>query len=232
MHKEVVLVVEDDNNIARLIKYNFDRAGFSCLVAGTGEDALEVLGKQHVDLMVLDLMLPEMDGFEVCRQIKNAGGRASFVPIIILTARGEEVDRIVGFELGADDYVVKPFSPRELVLRAKAVLRRKKSEETEPEVLEAGKLLVDVPRHRVTVNGREVELTRLEFDLLATLLRRRGRVQTRDMLCADVWDMSSDVATRTIDTHIKHLRQKLGKTGKQIETVRGLGYKFSEKTER
>jgi two-component system, OmpR family, phosphate regulon response regulator PhoB len=232
MHKEIVLVVEDDNNIARLIKYNLDRAGFSCLVAGTGEGALEVLGKQHVDLMVLDLMLPEMDGFEVCRQIKNAGSRVSSVPIIILTARGEEVDRIVGFELGADDYVVKPFSPRELVLRTKAVLRRKKSEKPEPEVLEAGKLLVDVPRHRVTVSGREVELTRLEFDLLLTLLGRRGRVQTRDMLSADVWDISSDVDTRTIDTHIKRLRQKLGTAGKQIETVRGLGYKFSEETKR
>jgi DNA-binding response OmpR family regulator len=232
MHKEVILVVEDDNNIARLIEYNLDRAGFSCLVAGTGEDALEVLEKQHVDLIVLDLMLPGMDGFEVCRQIKSAGSHASCAPIIILTARGEEVDRVVGFELGADDYVVKPFSPRELVLRVKAVLRRRRSEEPEPEVLEAGKLLVDVPRHRVTVNGRDVELTRLEFELLATLLRRRGRVQTRDMLSADVWDMSSDVDTRTIDTHIKRLRQKLGKAGKQIETVRGLGYKFSEETER
>ena len=138
MHKEVILVVEDDNNIARLIEYNLDRAGFSCLVAGTGEDALEVLEKQHVDLIVLDLMLPGMDGFEVCRQIKSAGSHASCAPIIILTARGEEVDRVVGFELGADDYVVKPFSPRELVLRVKAVLRRRRSEEPGPRCWKPG----------------------------------------------------------------------------------------------
>ncbi len=232
MHKETVLVVEDDKNIAGLIKYNLDRAGFSCLMAGTGEQALQLATRERVDLIVLDLMLPGMDGFEVCRQIKKAGTRASSASIIILTARGEEVDRIVGFELGADDYVVKPFSPRELVLRAKAVLRRRKSEEKGPEVLEAGKLVVDVPRHRVTVSGKDVELTKLEFDLLATLLRRRGRVQTREMLSADVWDMSSDVSTRTIDTHVKRLRQKLGKAGGQIETVRGLGYKFSEETGR
>jgi two-component system OmpR family response regulator len=229
MRKETVLVVEDDKNIARLLKYNLDRAGFSCLVAGTGEDALDVLAKERVDLMVLDLMLPEMDGFEVCRQVKKAGGRTSSLPIIILTAKGEEVDRIVGFELGADDYVVKPFSPRELVLRAKAVLRRRQPEEPEPDVLEAETLRVDVPKHRVTVNGKDVDLTKLEFELLATLLKRRGRVQTRDMLSTDVWDISSDVDTRTVDTHIKRLRQKLGKAGRQIETVRGLGYKFSEK---
>jgi DNA-binding response OmpR family regulator len=229
MHKEIVLVVEDDKNIARLIRYNLERAGFGCLLAETGEDALEILARQHADLMVLDLMLPGMDGFEVCRQVKNLGDRASALPVMILTARGEEVDRIVGFELGADDYIVKPFSPRELVLRVKAILRRRKSEEPGFEVLEAGKLVVDVPRHKVTVSGREVELTRLEFDLLATLIRRRGRVQTRDTLCTDVWNMSSDVTTRTIDTHIKRLRQKLGKAGEHIETVRGVGYKFSEK---
>ena len=228
MHKQIVLVVEDDKNIAKLIKYSFDRAGFACLVAATGEDAVQLAGKERVDLILLDLMLPGMDGFEVCRRIKKAGTRASSASIIILTARGEEVDRIVGFELGADDYVVKPFSPRELVLRAKAILRRRKSEEPGPEVLEAGKLVVDVPRHRVTVGGKEVELTRLEFDLLATLLRRRGRVQTRETLSADVWDMPSDVSTRTIDTHVKRLREKLGRAGGQIETVRGLGYKFSE----
>ncbi|MBN1504541.1 MAG: response regulator transcription factor [Candidatus Eisenbacteria bacterium] len=232
MHKETVLVIEDDKNIARLVKYNFDRAGFACLVAATGEDALHLTGRERVDLILLDLMLPGMDGFEVCRRLKKAGARTSSTPIIILTARGEEVDRIVGFELGADDYVVKPFSPRELVLRARAILRRRKQEEPAPDVLEAGKLAVDVARRRVTVSGKDVELTKLEFDLLATLLRRRGRVQTRETLSADVWDMSSDVATRTIDTHIKRLRQKLGKAGAQIETVRGLGYRFSEDTTR
>jgi DNA-binding response OmpR family regulator len=230
MHKQTILVVEDDKNIARLIKYNFDRAGFACLLAGTGEDAVQIAGRERIDLIVLDLMLPGMDGFEVCRRVKKAGTRASSASIVILTAKGEEVDRIVGFELGADDYVVKPFSPRELVLRAKAILRRKRSEEPGLEVLEAGTLIVDVPRHRVTVGGKEVELTRLEFDLLATLLKRRGRVQTRETLSADVWDMSSDVSTRTIDTHIKRLRQKLGKAGGQIQTVRGLGYRFREGT--
>ncbi|MCK4519035.1 MAG: response regulator transcription factor, partial [Candidatus Omnitrophica bacterium] len=152
----------------------------------------------------------------------------SAVPVMMLTAKGEEVDRIVGFELGADDYVVKPFSPRELVLRVKAVLKRKVTLEARNDLLSAGKLVVDIARHKVTVDKKEIELTPMEFKLVVTLIEERGRAQSRDKLLNDVWDIAADVTTRTVDTHIKRLRQKLGKAGNLIETVRGLGYRFSE----
>jgi len=229
MTKEKVLIVEDDNNICRLIKYNLDKAGFRCATAGTGEDALAALKKDNFQLVVLDIMLPKMDGFEVCREMKQNKDTSS-IPIIILTAKGEEVDRVVGFELGADDYVVKPFSPRELTLRVKAVLKR--YQQTEPtsatDIIKAGKLVIDIPRHRVTLDDKEILLTLLEFKLLQTLIERRGRVQSRDRLLNDVWDIASEVTTRTIDTHIKRLRQKLLDMGEMIETVRGVGYRFSE----
>ncbi|HDM37445.1 MAG TPA: response regulator transcription factor, partial [Candidatus Omnitrophica bacterium] len=150
-------------------------------------------------------------------------------PIIMLTAKSEEVDRVVGFELGADDYVVKPFSPRELVLRVKAILRRKKPPEVSQDILGAGRLIVDTTRHKVTVDKKEIELTPMEFKLLVTLMQRKGKVQSRDRLLDDVWDIAADVTTRTVDTHIKRLRQKLGKAGKFIETVRGFGYRFSDR---
>jgi len=147
----------------------------------------------------------------------------------MLTAKSEEVDRVVGFELGADDYVVKPFSPRELVLRVKAILRRKKPPEVSQDILGAGRLIVDTTRHKVTVDKKEIELTPMEFKLLVTLMQRKGKVQSRDRLLDDVWDIAADVTTRTVDTHIKRLRQKLGKAGKFIETVRGFGYRFSDR---
>jgi len=172
-------------------------------------------------------MLPEMDGLQVCKQIKQ-GKKLSAVPIIMLTAKGEEVDRIVGFELGVDDYVVKPFSPRELVLRVKAILKRKEAPEVAKDILDADKLVVDITRHKVTVDKKEIELTPMEFKLLVTLMQRKGKAQSRDKLLEDIWDIAADVTTRTIDTHIKRLRQKLGKAGKFIETIRGLGYRFSE----
>jgi DNA-binding response OmpR family regulator len=172
-------------------------------------------------------MLPQMDGFEVCRHIKQEK-KYKDIPIIMLTAKGEEIDRIVGFELGADDYIVKPFSPRELVLRVKAVLRRGKIEKIDKEILKAGILNVDIPRHRVTVNNKEVDLTNMEFKLLIVLMENKGRVQTRDRLLSQIWDINAEVYTRTVDTHIKRLREKLGKAGKYIETVVGLGYKFKE----
>jgi len=153
------------------------------------------------------------------------------IPIIMLTAKGEEVDRVVGLELGADDYVVKPFSPRELVLRIKAILKRGKMEEPPKDIIERGRLIIDVPKHRVMVNNKEIELTPIEFKLLITLIERNGRVQSRDQLLSDVWDIHADVFTRTVDTHIKRLREKLGKVGGQIETVRGLGYRFKEEDE-
>ena len=228
MNPEKILIVEDDKHISKLLKYNLEKSGYECSVVITGEEAFEVLESTHVDLIILDIMLPKMDGFEVCKKIKQ-GQRFSSTPIIMLTARGEEVDRIVGFELGADDYMVKPFSPRELTLRVKAILRRKfTKKQTDKEILEVSGLRVDIPRHRVMVNGKEVVLTSMEFKLLVTLINRQGRLQSREVLLSDVWDMNAEVTTRTIDTHIKRLRQKLGKMGKYIETIRGHGYRFSE----
>ena len=223
-----ILVVEDDKHISKLVKYNLEKAGFECTVTITGEEAFEVLDKEPIELIILDIMLPKMDGFQACKQIKQ-DKKFSHIPIIMLTAKGEEVDRVVGFELGADDYVVKPFSPRELVLRVKAILKRGRPKEVTKDILIHEKLKVDIPRHKVFIDKKEKELTQMEFKLLTTLMQRKGKVQTRDRLLDDVWDIAAEVTTRTIDTHIKRLRQKLGKMGKLIETVRGIGYRFSEK---
>jgi two-component system phosphate regulon response regulator PhoB len=225
--KKTVLIVEDDRDIARLVEYNLEKSGFTTASVHSGEDALERLERDRFDLVVLDIMLPGLDGFEVCRRIKRSD-RLSHVPVLMLTAKGEEVDRIVGLELGADDYVVKPFSPRELVLRAKAVLRRRAPDEEASQVMRAGDVEVDLARHVGSVGGVAMDLTPLEFRLLATLMKRRGRVQSRDVLLEDVWGISSTVTTRTVDTHIKRLRRKLGASGGLILTVRGLGYKLSE----
>lgn len=230
MSRQKILIVEDDKNISKLVKYNLEKENYECVAAVSGEKALEILDSQPIDLIILDIMLPGMDGFEMCRAAKQKE-KLKDVPIVILTARGEEVDRIVGLELGADDYIVKPFSPRELGLRVKAILKRGKREVTKKDVLTAGDITVDIPKHKVTVKGKEVELTQMEFKLLATIIERRGRVQTREKLLSDVWDMSAEVDTRTIDTHIKRLREKLGRAGSFVETVRGLGYKFREKDE-
>ena len=230
MPKEQILIIEDDKHISKLVKYNLEKAGYDCTVADDGEEALGILAKERPDLIILDIMLPKMDGFELCRVIKQDVKRRN-IPIIMLTAKGEEVDRIVGLELGADDYVVKPFSPRELILRIKAILKRGKIEEAPKDIIERGSLVINVPKHLVTVNNKEVELTPIEFKLLVTLIERNGRIQSRDQLLSDVWDMHADVFTRTVDTHIKRLREKLGKVGDQIETVRGLGYRFKEEDE-
>ncbi len=228
MRKETILIVEDDKNISKLIKYNLEKEGFKCLVSFDGEDAIKTLDKSPADLIILDIMLPGIDGLEVCRQVKQ-DKKLSGTPIIMLTAKGEEVDKVVGFELGADDYIVKPFSPRELILRIKAILKRLQPAEIEKDVLKSGKLTVDLSRHKVTVDKKDVELTNMEFKLLVTLMQRAGRVQSRETLLDNVWDIASDVTTRTVDTHIKRLREKLGKSGDLIETIRGVGYRFSEK---
>lgn len=224
-----ILVVEDDKHISKLIRYNLEKAGFQCSVTITGEDALALLDQENFDLVLLDIMLPKMDGLEVCRSIKQKE-HLSGLPVVMLTAKGEEVDRIVGFELGADDYVVKPFSPRELILRIKAILKRglKPEKEESKEIIDAGILRIDVSRHKVSVNKKEIDLTPMEFKLLLTLMQRQGRVQSREKLLDDVWQIESEVTTRTIDTHVKRLRQKLGRAGKMIETVRGIGYRFAE----
>ena len=222
-----ILVVEDDTRIARLICYNLEKAGYVCHCEATGEDALCYMDSGSADLVLLDIMLPKMDGLEVCRAMKQDKHLAA-IPVIMLTAKGEEVDRIVGFELGADDYVVKPFSPRELVLRVKAVLKRRGGLSTKQDILEVGNLKLDVDRCRVLVKNKEVKVTAMELKLLTVLMNKKGRVQSRECLLEEVWNMSQEVTTRTVDTHVKRLRQKLGEAGRLIETVRGYGYRIHE----
>jgi len=225
--KEKILAVDDDPDILKLLQYNLEKEGFSVITAANGQEALRLVRSQPPQAIILDLMLPEVDGLEVCRQIKRDES-LSQVPILMLTAKGEEVDRVVGFELGADDYITKPFSPRELVLRVKAILKRSSPREEPAKRISLGDLLIDLDRHQVWIGGQEVQLTFIEFGLLSALVGRRGRVQTRDRLLADVWNYEPDIDSRTVDTHIRRLRSKLGKWGEAIETVRGLGYRFRE----
>lgn len=232
MSAKKILVVEDEEHISKLVSYNLENAGFKPTVASTGEDALDKLSKVKFDLILLDIMLPGIDGTEICKELKS-DDRFAKIPIIMLTAKGEEIDRILGFEFGADDYVVKPFSPRELILRVKAILKRSSSRTSSDDVstyLESGKIVVDIMKHTVTVSKKKVELTPIEFDLLVLFLRRKERVQSREVLLMDVWGIESEIETRTVDTHVKCLRQKLGKAGKAIVTVRGIGYKYTEET--
>lgn len=221
------MIVEDEKNISKLIKYNLEKADYECQTVITGEDALDALEQQAVDLVILDIMLPKMDGLEVCRRLKS-DPHLKQIPVIMLTAKGEEIDRIVGLELGADDYMVKPFSPRELVLRIKSVLKRGKTAEAKKDILRSADILLDNARHQVSVGEKKIDLTAMEFKLLAVLMERQGRVQSRDQLLSDVWGLESDVYTRTVDTHIKRLREKLGKSGKSIETVIGVGYRLKQ----
>ena len=220
-----MLLVDDERDLLSLLDFNFRSAGFETLLAATGEEALRTAAQRVPDLVLLDLMLPDLPGTEVCRRLK-ADPRTRDVPVIMLTARGDEIDRIVGFEVGADDYVTKPFSPREVTLRARAILRRAAGRPAERPVSEVGPIRVDVEAHRVFVDGEEVALTPLEFKLLRTLMTRLGRVQPRERLLEDVWEMSTEVETRTVDTHMKRLREKLGVARDLIETVRGVGYRM------
>jgi DNA-binding response OmpR family regulator len=230
MAKENILIVEDDKNIAKLIKYNLEKENYYPTVVTNGEEALEFLGRYPTDLIVLDIMLPKMDGFEVCRTLKQ-DAKLKNIPVVIVTAKGEEVDRVVGLELGADDYIVKPFSPRELMLRVKAVLRRGRAEEPKKDIFKVGDLTIDIGKHKVTAGKKDIDLTPMEFNLLVTLIGRRGHLQSREKLLTDVWDIAADVDTRTVDTHIKRLREKLGKSGGMIKTVRGFGYKIKDEDE-
>jgi two-component system phosphate regulon response regulator PhoB len=226
-----VLLVDDEKDLLSLLDFNLRAAGFDTLLATTGEQALSHLRRRVPDLVVLDLMLPDVPGTEVCRQIK-ADPRTRHVPVVMLTAKGEEVDRVVGFELGADDYVTKPFSVRELVLRLKAVLRRAAPRASERPPERIGPIRVDVDAHRAYVDGAEIQLTPLEFRLLTTLMSRLGRVQSREQLLEDVWEMSSEIETRTVDTHVKRLREKLGSGRDLLETVRGVGYRLVDPSEK
>ena len=223
-----ILVIEDEPDIRKNLEYNLGREGFIVSSVASLYDAEQKLQNNNdFSLLLLDLMLPDGSGLDLCKKIKGNPETES-IPIIILTAKDDEVDRVVGFELGADDYVTKPFSVRELILRVKAILKRgvKKSDVVEVE-RQFGDLKIDVDSHEVHVDSTQIELTALEFRLLRELVDKRGRVQSRDSLLSEVWGYSSDVTTRTVDTHIKRLREKLGSMGKYVQTIRGVGYKFS-----
>jgi len=222
-----ILIVEDEKDVVDLLNLNLRKAGgFAVSTAGDGATGLAKARAEKPDFIILDLMLPKMPGLEVCKLLKTDSA-TRHIPILMLTARAEEIDRIVGLEFGADDYVTKPFSPREVVLRIKAILRRGTAEETDNR-LSAGPITIDPSRHEVLVNGKRVELTSLEFKLLRTLMQRRGRVQERDRLLNEVWGYESVIDTRTVDTHVRRLREKLGPLANYIETVRGVGYRISE----
>lgn len=226
MSVEKILVVEDHSDTLELLKYNLTTSGYGVVTAMDGHKALEQARNEKPDLILLDLMLPGLDGLEVCRRLKQEAG-TQHIPVIILTAKGEEVDRVVGLELGVDDYVVKPFSPRELVLRIKAVLRRSaESDAVKPERWDREGLSVDFEAHTVVADGEDVLLTATEFKLLSELLQHEGKVRTRDHLLDTVWDTHFEGYSRTVDTHIRRLRQKLGNYADYIETVRGVGYRF------
>jgi two-component system phosphate regulon response regulator PhoB len=220
-----ILLVEDEPDIAEVLQYNLEKEGFEVGVEARGDTALERIRATAPDLLILDLMLPGLDGLELARLLQR-DRRTAALPLIMLTARGEEVDRIVGLELGADDYISKPFSPREVVLRVKAVLRRATREPQTGDEIRIGDLVLDVAGHRLGVDGRQVELTATEFRLLKLLMERAGRVQTRSQLLSDVWGYSEDVDSRTVDTHIRRLRRKLGSEAERVETVIGVGYRL------
>jgi two-component system phosphate regulon response regulator PhoB len=222
-----ILVIDDEPDLLELVRVNLDQAGYRVETAESGRKGLERVRSSPPDLVVLDLMLPDVSGTEICRQIR-ADRELESIPIIMLTAKADEVDRVVGFELGADDYVTKPFSPRELTLRVRAVLRREAPRSPSSPSLEHGPIHLDRERHRCFLDGQEVELTAKEFDLLERLMARPGRVMTRERLLEQVWGSDIAVTSRTIDTHLKRLREKLGAAGDLIETVRGVGYRFAE----
>ncbi|MEY5011536.1 MAG: hypothetical protein RLZZ253_2675 [Verrucomicrobiota bacterium] len=221
---KTVLVAEDEEDVLFLVAQSLQQAGFNVLKAADGQSALRQARQQAPALVVLDLMLPVMTGLEVCRELKQDPA-TRHIPIIMLTAKAEEVDRIVGLELGADDYITKPFSPRELVLRTKSVIRRSAPQAEAEDILKHGGIEVDRARHRVVVHGVPVEFTATEFNLLALLLERRGRVQSRNTLLNDVWGYENSIDTRTVDTHIRRVREKLGAAADCIETIRGFGYR-------
>ncbi|NLW47469.1 MAG: response regulator transcription factor [Firmicutes bacterium] len=224
-----IVIVEDEANIVELVKYNLDREGYRTLYANDGRKGLELIKQELPDLVILDLMLPEMDGLSVCKQLRSDAQTKS-IPIIILTAKSEEADRVLGLEMGADDYVTKPFSPRELVARVRAVLRRSGAvDETEPEIIENGVIRIDLRQHLVKVRGEEVELTPKEFDFLKLLLLNPGRAFTREFLLEHLWGYEYFGDTRTVDVHVRRLRQKIENdpaNPEYLETVRGVGYRF------
>jgi len=223
-----VLIVEDERDLAELLAYNLEKEGYQALVTGTGLEGLETARRELPDLILLDLMLPGMMGTEVCSSLRHSE-KTRGIPVLMLTARGDEIDRVVGFEMGADDYIVKPFSMRELMLRIRAILRRSSQEPGSSErQVTKGTIVIDCGSHRVTVAGDEIELTSTEYKLLLYLAEHTGRVMQRELLLQDVWGYNFVGDTRTVDTHVTRLRQKLGDAGEMIKTVRGFGYKLEE----
>ncbi len=225
--KSKILVVDDEPEAVELVEFNLKGAGYEVSTASDGAEALNKARRIQPNLVILDVMMPEIDGMEVCKLLRR-DPVTSGIPIIMLTAKASEVDRVLGLELGADDYVVKPFSPRELVLRVKKLLDRGKPADLAKEKMVFNDLVIDMPRHAVFWKGKQIELTATEFKLLVTLAQRKGRVQSRDTLLRDVWGYESMIDTRTVDTHMRRLREKLGMAAKYLDTLRGVGYRFVE----
>jgi DNA-binding response OmpR family regulator len=228
-----LLIVDDEPAIVELLKYNLEREGFTCLVAEDGEAAIKIAQEELPELIVLDIMLPKKDGFAVCRELRAMGHQ---MPILMLSAKGDEIDRVLGLEIGADDYLPKPFSPRELVARVKALLRRQELAQTQnaTDVLRVGDVELDPERYEVRVRGRKVELTPKEFELLHLLMLSPGKVLTRDLLLTRVWDFAYDGGSRTVDVHVRRLREKIEEDPAKpqfIETVYGVGYRFQDGSE-
>lgn len=225
--KPKILVVDDEPEAVDLVEFNLKQAGFNVATAEDGAEALAKARTTSPALIILDLMLPEVSGMDVCKMLRRDPDTAA-IPIIMLTARAAEMDRVLGLELGADDYITKPFSPRELVLRVKKILQRGQVPAARPATFHFNELLLDAPRHLVSWRGKPIDLTATEFKLLFILAERRGRVQSRDQLLREVWEYDSQIDTRTVDTHMRRLREKLGPAAKHLETVRGVGYRFLE----
>lgn len=225
--KQRILIVEDEPEAVELLEFNLKQAGYAVSSADDGAEALKKIRATPPDLILLDVMLPEMDGFEICKVVRLEAATAK-IPIIMLTAKASELDRVLGLELGADDYLTKPYSPRELLLRVKKILTRFAPSEKAKEQLRFGDLLIDVPRHIATWKNKSMDLTATEFKLLTLLAQRAGRVQSRDQLLRDVWEYDSVIDTRTVDTHMRRLREKIGAAAKHLDTVRGVGYRFVE----
>ncbi len=225
-----ILIIEDEKDIVDLIEYHLKQSGFSVISALDGPAGLEKAKKKGPNLIILDLMLPGMDGKDICRSLKS-NPQTQSIPILMLTAKAEETDRLIGFELGADDYVTKPFSPKELVLRVKAILRRKEVGHEGEKIIQIGDLLIEIDRHQISIKKRPVRLTSTEFKLLVELASKRGRVLTREHLLDRVWGYTYEGYARTVDTHVRRLREKMGTLGDSIETIRGVGYRFREENE-
>jgi len=225
--KPKILIADDEPEAVELVAFNLKQAGFDVITAADGEEALKKARAQLPALVVLDVMMPELDGLEVCKLLRHDPATA-VIPIILLTAKAAEIDRVLGLELGADDYLTKPFSPRELVLRIRKILQRRAATDEKQETMRFGDLRIDVPKHRASWRGKPFDLTATEFKLLTVLARRAGRVQSRDVLLRDVWEYDSLIDTRTVDTHMRRLREKLGPAAKHLDTVRGVGYRFVE----